>query len=127
MTLFFCQKIFKESYIKGKRIKIDLFFDLVLKIAKGKIFKLKILPFNNSNFLILIYAGLTSGILQSSSGRFPQTVQSPISLFNIGLFVAQVPLNSSPFTIPLILIKIKESPNVTATIINVDQKTPIIY
>lgn len=67
-------------------------------------------------------AGFTSGILQSSSGDFPQTVHSPILFLIIGLLDAQVPLNSLPVTIYLILIKMNDSPNVTPIINNMVKK-----
>jgi len=62
------------------------------------------------------YAG-TSGIWQSSSGFLPQTLHSPSLFLIIGLLVAQVPLNSLPVTIYLMLISINEMPK-TQNIIN---------
>ena len=47
------------------------------------------------------------GILHSSSGFLPQTVHSPRLFLIIGLFVAQVPLNSFPVKICRILINPK--------------------
>ena len=47
------------------------------------------------------------GILHSSSGFLPQTLHSPRLFLIIGLLVAQVPLNSLPVKICLILISPK--------------------
>jgi len=64
------------------------------------------------------YTGFDSGIWHSSSGDLPQTEQSPKLSFNIGLLEAQVPLNSFPVKICLILIRIKDIPKVPPMIKN---------
>ena len=60
-------------------------------------------------------AGL-SGIAQTSSPVLPQTVQEPNLSLIIGLLVEQVPLNSFPVMMCLILISAKETPNTTKMI-----------
>lgn len=68
----------------------------------------------NSSAAIPATTYLTSlGSAQASPGLLPHTVQLPKLSFNIGLFVAQVPLNSSPLMICRILIIRKEIPKTT--------------
>jgi len=65
------------------------------------------------------YVGLTSGILHSSSGFFPHTLHSPRLFLIIGLLLAQVPLNSFPVNICLMLIIPKEMRKMEKIIMNV--------
>ena len=56
--------------------------------------------------------------LHSSPGLLPQTVHSPMLFFNIGLLVAQVPLNSLPVNMWRILMSKNEMPKNPNTIDN---------
>lgn len=66
-----------------------------------------------------------SGILQSSSGFLPHILQSPSSFFNIGLLLAQVPLNSLPVTMCLMLIMMKEIAKTPPMISNIVKNSAI--
>lgn len=72
------------------------------------------------------YALATSGIWHCSSGFLPQREHSPRFFFIIGLLVAQVPRNSLPVTMCLILIIMNDMPKTTKTIKSVDKNDPII-
>jgi len=67
------------------------------------------------------------GILQDSSAVFPQTEHSPIFSFNMGLLVAQVPLNSFPVRIWRILIRIKERPKAVNIIDKIYKNSMTVY
>lgn len=69
---------------------------------------------------------VTSGILHASSGLAPHRLHSPRLFLIIGLFVAQVPLNSFPVNICRMLINAKDTKKREKMIINVESSVFIV-